>query len=223
MTQTTLPPVRPPATPPSGPPLPPGRSTVVMTVGVVLLAVGVLSLLATLGVEVRATWVAPGLLMLLGLGVIVSGIRGEPHNGMVALAIVLGVLLAVGATMGAVLDVPVRGGVGERRHHPTAATLEDEYRMLIGSLVVDLRDVAFSAGTTTVELSTVMGEVELWLPDDIPVRVEADVAGGAARVLGTVQEGLAVDHAIESEGWAGAERRLLVDVGVGLGEIRVHR
>lgn len=165
---STTTPVRPatpePATPPPPPP-PPRRSLGAMTVGLVLVGVGTVALLATLGIDIPVAVVGPVLLVVLGIGVVVSGIRGESSGGVVGLAIVLGVLLALGSLVGMVLDVPLRGVVGERHHRPASvAELEPNYRVLMGELELDLRDLQLSPGTTTIEASAVLGEVIVRVP-----------------------------------------------------------
>lgn len=218
-----------PASPPPGltpphPPPPPDRSLAAMTVGLAFVAIGTVALLATLGVHLPVTVLAPALLVLLGLGVVASAVRGEASGGVLGLVVFVGVVLALGSVMGAVLDVPVRGGVGERHHRPVAAAeLQDAYRLLAGSLVVDLRDVELGPGTTEVEVSTVLGEAVVRLPDDVAVAVDGEVGGGTATVLGVTRDGLSVDNDQQSEDYATAEQRLRLRVRAGLGEVRVTR
>lgn len=224
MTTTTRPSPTPPATPPpdSVPPPVTGRPAAAVTVGLLFVVVGTIALLGTIGVEVPWTTVAPAVLVLIGLGIVVSAVRGEAEGGLVGLAVVVGVLLALGALTATILDVPLRGGVGERRHQPAVAEeLADEYRLMAGTLVVDLRDLELAPGTTDLEVTTVLGEVEVWLPDGLAVDVEASVGGGSAVVLGEVREGMGLDVAQRSEDWVGADQRLHLQVGVGLGEVRV--
>lgn len=212
------------APPPPAPPPRPDRSLAAATVGLVLVAVGVLALLGTLGVEVPLAVLAPSLLVLLGLGVIASSMRGESAGGLVGLAVFLGVVLAIATLLGSVLDVPLRGAIGDREVRPAAAAeLEDEYRMLMGTLVVDLRDVELAPGTTVIEASTVLGEVEVRVPEGVPVEVSSSVVAGSASVLGVTQDGVAVDNDQRSDDWEGADSRLRLTVGAGLGEVRVTR
>lgn len=227
MTTTTDPrPTTTPAAPPPAftPPPPPNRSLAAATVGLALVAVGVLALLGTLGVDIPLAVLGPSLLVLLGLGVFASAVRGESAGGLVALAVFLGVVLAIATLLGSVLDVPLRGAIGDRSVNPTtAAELEDEYRMLMGTLVVDLRDVELAPGTTELAVSTVLGEVEVRVPEGVPVEVDSSVVAGSATVLGVTHDGVAVDNDQRSDDWDGADQRLLLTVGAGLGELRVIR
>ena len=151
-----------PASPPPPTPTPPRRSLGTVTVGLVVVAIGTIDLLATLGVEVPLGVVGPIVLVVLGLGVVVSALRGESAGGALGLAIALGVVLTLGSLVGSVLDVPLRGAIGERHHRPTtAAEVEPAYRVLMGTLTLDLREVDLPAGTTEVDLTTVLGEVRV--------------------------------------------------------------
>ena len=226
MTTTTAPRPDTAATPPPSftPPSRPDRSAAAITVGLVLVAAGVLALLGTLGVDIPLRVLAPTLLVVLGLGVVVSAVRGETSGGILALAVVVGVFLTIGAVASAVLDVPFRGAIGERSHHPTAtADLQDEYHHLVGDLVVDLRDVDLGPGTTTVAVTTVLGQVDVQVPDDVAVTVHATTGGGTATVFGVSQDGVNVRLDEQSENWASADQRLELEVGVGLGEVTVTR
>lgn len=210
--------------PPHTPPPRPDRSLAAATVGLVLVAVGVLALLGALGMEVPLAVLGPALLILLGLGVVASAVRGESAGGLVALAVFLGIALAMATLLGSVLDVPLRGAVGEREVRPTtAAELDDEYRMLMGTLVVDLRDLELPPGTTELAASTVLGEVEVRVPDGVPVEVDSSVVAGSASVLGVSLDGVAVDNDQQTDDWDGADRRLRLTVGAGLGEVFVTR
>lgn len=223
-TADTRPPSAPPTPPLPPPPPPPRRSLVGVTVGLVFIALGVVTLLIALGVDLSLAAVGPALLVLLGLGVVASAVRGEPSDGLLGFAVFVGILLALAALAGSVLDVPLRGGIGERQHRPErAAEMPSEYQLLIGSLQVDLRDLHLPAGTTEISLSTAIGEVELQLPADVEVAVDTDVGGGSATVLGVTNEGLSVDNDQQTDGYTGADRRLRIHVGVGLGEVRVTR
>ena len=200
------------------------RPAATVTLGLVLVTLGVISLLVTLDVDVPVRIIGPTLLIVLGLGVAVSAVRGEPDGGLVALTVLVGLVLSVGAIGSAVLDVPLRGGVGDREYAPTSTEqLDDEYRLFAGSLELDLRDLELGPGTTSIELSTVLGQVDVRLPGDVEVAVDSGVGAGTAVVLGSTVDGLSVDNDRRTEGYEAADRRLDLHVRVGLGEIRIAR
>lgn len=192
-----------------------------MIVGLVLVAAGALWLLAALGVEIPVAMVAPVVLITLGVAVVVAAVRGEDHAA-IGLAVFVGVWIAIAAIVTSVVDVPLTGAVGEHDLQPaTAAELEADYRLFAGSQVLDLRGLELGEGTTEVSLSTVLGEVEVIVPQGMEVRIDAAVAGGSLDLFGEVVDGLGLDDVEESEGWADAARRLDLELRVGLGEVHV--
>jgi hypothetical protein len=241
--QTTLPPPPAPSTPdgsgPSGPSEPSwpsggggpppesdsrSGSSAMAVLGLVLVALGVLALLATFGVSLPLGVIVPSLIIVIGIGVMVSAIRGEPSGGVTGVAIALAVVLAVGGLFGAMLDVPVRGSVGDQRHVVAGEVVPDaEYRLLAGTLVLDLRDLDLSEGLTEVSVSTVLGEVRVLVPDDVAVSVSARVAAGDIRVLDEAHDGVGVNAQVTDPGFDTADTQLRLTVGVGLGTIRVER
>ena len=71
------------------------------------------------------------------------------------------------------------GPVGERAFHPTAAgELRDSYRMAIGNLDVDLRDMALPAGTTDVKVVLGIGEARVHVPEGVALRVTGHAGAG---------------------------------------------
>ncbi len=213
---------RPPVHAPSAPGTPPRRHVGAITLGVLLIAGGLLALLAQAGVDLPLATIGPLALILLGVGVAVGAVRGEHTGPAMSLLITLGVLAALVVSAIAILDVPLRGGVGDRVVTPTsAAELDASYHQLAGQLVVDLRDIELGPGTTVLAVSTALGEATVRLPDGIAVSVDAAVGAGTATVLGTTQDGVSVDNDQATEGYANADRRLALEVRVGLGELTV--
>jgi hypothetical protein len=192
--------------------------------GIVLIALGVLALLATFGVSLPLGVIVPSLVIVIGIGVMVSAIRGEPAGGVASIAVILAVVLAIGGLFGAMLDVPVRGSVGDQRHTVAGEVVpEAEYRLLAGTLVLDLRDLDMADGLTEVSVSTVLGEVRVLLPEDVAVSVSARVAAGDIRVLDEAHDGMGVSTQVTTPGFDTADQQLRLTVGVGLGSIRVER
>ena len=211
------------APPPRVPPPPgprPGAGATVLGLG--LIAAGGLWLLTVLGVDVPIRTLAPVALIVIGVAVVVAAVRGE-QDGVVGLAVFVGVWLTIAAVLTTTVGAPLAGGVGDREVAPaTAAELEEEYRLVAGTLVIDIRDVVLDEGTTSLALSTVLGQVELVVPDEVAVRVDASVVAGQIDVLDDVVDGVSIDLEDETEGWEAATRRLDVELRVGLGEVLVR-
>jgi Cell wall-active antibiotics response 4TMS YvqF/Domain of unknown function (DUF1707) len=66
--------------------------------------------------------------------------------------------------------IAILGSV-ERRGHWTVARTSSALAVL-GSVVIDLRDVTLPAGVTTLEVSTVLGSIEILVPPNLAVESE---------------------------------------------------
>ena len=217
-----------PTSPPQAPPPPaprapdrrrPGTGAIILGLG--LIAAGTLWLLAALGVDVPVGSITPVALVVLGIAVLVAAQRGE-DDVVIGFAVFVGVWIAIAAVLSATVDVPLAGAVGDREVAPAdVADLEDEYRLFAGTQVVDLRDLVLVEGTTSLDVSTVLGQVRVLVPPDVAVQVDASVAAGQVDVFGETTDGVGVDADEQTEGWDQADTRLDLHLRVGLGEIVV--
>lgn len=190
-----------------------------MAVGLVLVVAGTAWLLAVLGVEVPMRLAAPTLLVLVGLAVVIAGVRGEDHAA-IGLAVFLGVWLTIAVVLAGMLDTPLAGTVGDRDVVPTTSAELTDQRLLAGTQVVDLRELELPPGTSELRVSTVLGEVEVVVPDTMTVQVDARVAGGSIDLYGDVVDGLGLQQETTTGG--GTDRVLELELRVGLGEVRVR-
>lgn len=220
------PPAAPAAAPAEAPPAPP-RTPISMgsvTLGLLFIYLGVAWLLSGLGVEMSAAVVGSTVLILVGFGLLVSTLRSEPDGSALGVATTVGVLVAVMMLVATVVRVPPLGGVGDRVYEPTAvAELDDAYRLSMGTQTVDLRQIAFPEGTTRVEVSTLLGEAVVLVDADVDVQVDASAFGGSVEVFDEASDGMGVDVAVETSGFDDASQRVILDVRVGFGEVRVDR
>ena len=217
------PPVAEPTPPPSGgwqpSPAPerPGRSGPSVVLATLLIAIGVLALLATFDVAIRWDLVLPSALVVLGAGLLL-GARQGGHGGL----IVLGVFLTLFASAAVAVDGTVSFTVGDRTFRPAAATaVADSYGLGIGNLTVDLRDVAFDRATVPLDVHVTLGDLVLRVPDDVRVQVHAHATAGDIRVFDRSQDGLGPD--IDAVfGPASASTTLDVDATVVFGSVEVR-
>ena len=173
-----------------------------LTVSVLFCLVGVVALLASLDVtSPDAEVVGAVALGIVGVALVVSAWVGRAR-GLVFLA----VPLAIGLGIVAAIDTPIEGGIGDRDYRPaTIAQLESEYRLAIGSMTIDLRDVPIRTGTTEITASVAIGELVVLVPNDVTVDVHAEAGIGQVSVFGEVDSGTAVERTdIERGGRAGA-------------------
>jgi hypothetical protein len=87
------------------------------------------------------------------IGLVAGALYGRVR-GPVSLAVVLG--LALGLAL--LIDVPLRGGVGDRTVRPlSTAELADEYRLGVGKLVLDLRGIDLGSEERHIEAGVGVG------------------------------------------------------------------
>lgn len=169
-----------------------------MTVGVILLVAGVLWIVAETGwFDIGWRSMTAGALLVVGVAIAGIGLSDHKPGPLVGLGVVLTILLAV------TLTVPpgvVAGGIGDRVEAPTGVSdLQDAYRLGIGTLTVDLTELSLPAGTTEVTASVGLGELVVIVPDDVGVRVTADVQAGDIAVFGDTRSGLGPQMELTAE------------------------
>lgn len=132
------------------------------------------------------------------------------------------IALAVGGGVAAAANLDFRGGIGERTYHPTslASIPADGYRLGVGRLVVDLRDLNWRQHRV-VHLSTSLGagQSNVFVPKRVCVVATTHVGAGESEVAGDLNDGVDVNHSVG----AGARSmpRLVLDSRVDMGQLRV--
>ena len=150
--------------------------------GVGFVAVGV-------GAAVGGGAVIAGLVIAIGAALCVAAFVGGAR-WLVLPALIVAIPLGFVAAAGIDAD----GGVGDRDYRPTSlAEMRDGYKLGIGELRVDLRDVDLPAGRTPLELNMGIGSVRVLVPEDVCVASDMRVGAGYARVFDRDSAGLDVD------------------------------
>ena len=207
-------------TSPAGPRQPRPRSYLGrLTMATILLVSGVLALGAATGaIDVGLDTALAIALLITGLGLLVGAWVGR-SRGLILVGIMLTLLLAAAAFV----DVPLRGGVGERRFAPAdLAEVRDEYRMIVGEMRLDLSDVDFSRRRTEIEATMAAGEMRIVVPRGIDVEVDASVQAGETNILGTTDEGLDLAGTTVDD-VDGRPGTLVLHLEVGAGRVEVAR
>jgi hypothetical protein len=189
-----------------------------VTLSLLALLAGGLALLHTSGAVSVSLPVAFALGLLLTGGAMVVG----AWRGRARWLIPVGLVLAAGLAVSSVIDVPLRGGAGDRLFQPVAvAQVDSPYRLAAGNLVVDLSRLDVAGGSVTVVASVGAGELEVVVPDLAAVEVEAHAGAGNVRLFGREWDGVDVDR---RQGLPGTEGggRVVLRVRVGVGEVRVR-
>lgn len=204
--------------PPPAPPTPQPRGGA-LWLGVLLLVAGGAWLLSALGV-LDVGFQAGIALVLIGIGIVIALDAGHAHGGLVTLAVLLA-LLGAAATW---VDVDLfDGGVGDRTEAPASATeARAGYDLAIGKLTLDLTALPADAGgpPAPVQASVGIGQLDVTVPRDANVQVDAHVSLGNIDTLGSSHGGVDVDDHSEL---AGTGPRIALDAEVGIGEVRITR
>ena len=117
-------------------------------------------------------------LAITGVGLLISAFA-VPARGLVF----LGVLLCVPSLSLASADVQWGTGIGEVRVSVTdTEELADEYRHGVGQMVVDLRHLDADRTNHSVDLSLGVGELLVYVPDNLSTTADITVGAGEIRV-----------------------------------------
>ena len=140
----------------------------------------------------------------------------------IALGSLVALVLVAAAIIAAVFHVHVWNGVGDRDYTAVSASqLDSSYELGVGSLRLDLSQLALSPGETrTVKARVDIGDLDVTVPSGVSLQLTAHARAGYVRVLGA-----------ESNGWeaertafvTGGDRTLVLDAAVGAGSVRIDR
>jgi phage shock protein PspC (stress-responsive transcriptional regulator) len=163
------------------------------------------------GVPVAILIIAVGLLLVL------AAVRGGARW-----LIPPAVALAIGGGVAAASDLDLRGGIGKRDYHPASVDSipVDGYRLGVGRLVVDLRDLPWKERrVVNLDVSVGMGQADVFVPEAVCVSGSSHVGAGQSEIAGERNDGVDVDHTVGED--ATAVPRLEIDASVDVGQLRV--
>jgi predicted membrane protein len=183
--------------------------------GVVLLAAGVLWLLAATDLVDLSYRVAIGiLLVVVGLAIALS----RSHRGPLVVVGILVVLLGVPALF---VDNDLwTEGVGDQTLTPAASEDLEPFEHGIGKLTVDLRTPGLELDDRTVEASLGIGDLLVLVPAETDVTVDAHVGIGNIRAFGREENGIDAD--LERISGTAGTQEVELELEVGIGSIRVE-
>lgn len=240
---TSPPPWGPPGTPVGAAGVPPARrrgpgsTTVGIVVALALLGWAGILVAERTGVDdgpVLLTALGLGV-VLAGLGIMVAGLRGRRSG-------VLGFLAIVGLALASPMAA-ARGGVDGWTWQGGRAVADTGSVVVLSDATAARRGVSTGLGDLTIDLSglgagdlsaderTVVpisvgaGDLVVLLPDDADVSVRVDVRAGAGTIRWDVDgdrqsiDGVGLQHTFER---AAGAHRLVLDVSVGVGDIRLE-
>jgi phage shock protein PspC (stress-responsive transcriptional regulator) len=132
------------------------------------------------------------------------------------------VALAIGGGVAAAADLDLTGGIGNREYHPvsTKSIPADGYRLGVGRLVVDLRDLNWQKQRVLpLEVSLGVGQADVFVPRSVCVTGTTHVGAGESQVAGELNDGADVDYTAGTG--THATPRLDIDASVDAGQLRV--
>lgn len=197
-----------------------GSAVAGVTLGLLLVAVGVIWLLAALDVP-AVRWDLALSAALVGVGVALVLAAGRSGSGGL---IVLGLLMTVVLSGLSTVNLRVDSAFGERVARPSSmAALEREYSHAFGSFTLDLTSLDIPEGTTRIRVANAFGETTVRLPARAAVKVDASTVFGEARILGKTFSGVGTNQSEETPDFEGASRRLEIEVNTAFGSTEVRR
>lgn len=94
---------------------------------------------------------------------------------------------------------------------------------LIGEIRLDLTAATFPAGETRIQVSTLIGEVRVLLPADVAAAVHVSALVGECEALGRTGGPFLGEAHVETEGFATASTRIRLHAQALIGEVAVRR
>jgi phage shock protein PspC (stress-responsive transcriptional regulator) len=190
-----------------------------LVVLVMLAAAGLVALASGAAFAVALGWGVP-----VGIGTIAIGalVVALAFRGGARWLILPVLALAIGASTAAAADLDFKGGIGEREYHPVSASAipADGYRLGIGKLVVDLRDLDWGRDRVVhLDVHLGAGQANVFVPARVCVTGTGHTGAGESEIAGERSDGVDVDHTVGA-GSTG-EPRLEIDARVDAGQLRV--
>lgn len=160
-------------------------------------------------------------LAVIGLALVLSAFFGRARG-----LILLGFLILPIAWGLAALDLDWNDGVGERTVVVASVDqLQDEYHYGLGEYIVDLSGVSLGSGVHNTSVSLTIGEVTVYIPEDMTVDVDLDGRIGEIEIEGVdqyfVDDGPDIHLDVLLEGTEPGLLDLDLDVGLGHGVVTV--
>lgn len=119
---------------------------------------------------------------------------------------------------------PERLWAGEAQIGNQPFQLEDKnYRLGLGSLHLNLSQAVVPDGETVLGVQGLVGEITIYLPADIPARIEGQVRVGEITVLGVHENGISKVTTVKTPGFDEAQKRIVLHISLLCGEVKVVR
>jgi len=138
----------------------------------------------------------------------------------IALVTLTALLLVGAAVVAATFNVHLGNGVGDRTYVVGGTQdLRGSYKLGIGEMILDLRNVPFTKAETHVKARVDIGSLRVIVPRDVALQVRGDAQLGEVHILGRSDDGRHARSSIVQSG----SHVLVLDTHVGIGQVRVTR
>ena len=138
----------------------------------------------------------------------------------IALGTLLALLLVGAAIVAATFDVHLGNGVGDRSYVVAGTQdLRSSYKLGIGDMTLDLRNVRFTSRETHVKARVDIGSLRVIVPPNVALQVRGDAQLGEVNILGRSDDGRNATTSLAQTG----KHVLVLDTHVGVGQVRVTR
>jgi len=217
---STLPPPPAAPTPPVLPPARPREHSMLgrITIGVMLLAMGVLAILdniAALDIEANPRHYLALAVTVLGVGLLVGSVMGRARW-----LILVGLVLVPTLVFSPVFEYDWNEDQFDRTIVPASfEDLEGSYSIDVGAMVIDLRHLDWDGQIVDLTAEVDIGNLEVWLPEGVGIAGEARVDIG--RVSGPGGESFGFGDPTVAFDTPGELGLLVLDAEVGAGNIDV--
>jgi phage shock protein PspC (stress-responsive transcriptional regulator) len=189
-------------------------------IAVAVLAIGgLLGLAGGAAFAVALGWGVPTAIVIIVIGALLAL---AAFRGGARWLIAPAVALAVGGGVAAASDLDFRGGIGDRHYSPASVQSipADGYRLGVGRLVVDLRDLNWlKHRVVDLRVSLGAGQANVFVPKGVCVVGSTHAGAGESEVVGEQNNGVDVDRAVGTG--SVATPRLELDASVDVGQLRV--
>jgi hypothetical protein len=157
-------------------------------------------------------------LTLLAIGVLVGVWRGRARW-----LILPGILLIPLVLATSLVDVPIRGGLGNRYVNPrSVGEIHHSYELTAGDLVIDLTSLTFAPGDVVIDANVAAGRISVLAPNTVSIVARAHAGAGSVSLFGRSDQGIRVDVDRTSTP-PGSIGNLILNLKTGIGEIVVYR
>lgn len=138
----------------------------------------------------------------------------------IALGTLLALLLVGAAVVAAMFNVHLGNGIGDRSYVVAGTQdLRSSYKLAVGEMILDLRDVRVTSPETRVKARVDIGSLRVIVPQNVALEVRGDAQLGQVDILGNSDDGRHARTSVIQTG----KHVLVLDAHVGVGQVRVTR